>query len=243
MGKDCALTQNTKRDVAPHTTTNIPSLSKAVETTPSTSVHGDGHNTEQSRSARRIPTHVPNFPILKERPLLLIWRLKLPGNVAHRNHTQHIHSARPHTMASLPAQAGPAKHQAARSSSQKSANVPCFSAMLNATRPETLRFVRVSPLARLKAFYLFYESDCRYETNVRFPENLQRFALCCTLSCTDVALRCNETPQLLLETRHGFGAAGWGSPWFGATVMTSISHCRRPEGPTEKATSLGADSC
>ena len=96
-------------DVAPHTTTNIPSLSKAVETTSSTSVHGDGHNTEQSRSARRMPTHVPNFPILKERPLLLVLRLKLPGNIAHRDHTQHIHSARPHTMASLPAHLGPAE--------------------------------------------------------------------------------------------------------------------------------------
>ena len=34
---------------------------------------------------------------------------------------------------------------------------------------------------------------------MRFPENLQRFALCCTLCCTDVALRCTETPQFLLH--------------------------------------------
>ena len=73
--------------------------------------------------------------------------------------------------------------------------MPCFSATLSATRPETLCFVRVSPLARLKAFYLFYESDYRYETDVRFPDNLQRFALCCTLCCTDVALRFTDTPH------------------------------------------------
>ena len=70
--------------------------------------------------------------------------------------------------------------------------MPCFSATLSATRPEKLCFVRVLPLARLKTFYLFYESDCRYETDVRFCENLQRFALCCTLCCT-------ETPQFLLH--------------------------------------------
>ena len=34
---------------------------------------------------------------------------------------------------------------------------------------------------------------------MRFPENLQRFALCCTLCCTDVVLRCTETPQFLLH--------------------------------------------
>ena len=104
-------------------------------------------------------------------------------------------------MASLPAHPTQAllKHQAARSSSQNRQNVPCFSATLSATRPETLCFVSVSPLARLKAFYLFYESDCRYKTDVRLPENLQRFALCCTLCCTEVALRCTETPQFLLH--------------------------------------------
>ena len=37
------------------------------------------------------------------------------------------------------------------------------------------------------------------KTDVRFRENLQRFALCCTLRCTDVALRCTETPQFLLH--------------------------------------------
>ena len=52
---------------------------------------------------------VPNFPIVRERPLLLILGLKLPGNVAHGDHTQHVHSARPHTMASLPAHPGPAE--------------------------------------------------------------------------------------------------------------------------------------
>ena len=52
--------------------------------------------------------HVPNFPILKFLPLLLKLRLKLPGNVAHGDHTQHVHSARPHTMASLPAHSGQA---------------------------------------------------------------------------------------------------------------------------------------
>ena len=51
-----------------------------------------------------------------------------------------------------------------------------------------------------KTFYLFYESDCRYKTDVRFPENLQRFALCCTLCCTDAALRCTNTGAPLLET-------------------------------------------
>ena len=120
--------------------------------------------------------------------------------------------------------------------------------VLSATRPETLCFVSVSPLARLKTFYLFCESDCRYKTDVRSSENLQRFAQCCTQCCTDVALRCTETPQFLLqcralsrqiiargtlsnarhpariqtlgeglyaapflgmETRRGFGAAGW----------------------------------
>ena len=58
---------------------------------------------------RRIPTRVPNFPILKERSLLLILRLKLPGNVAHGDHTQHVHSACPHTMVSVPAHRGPAE--------------------------------------------------------------------------------------------------------------------------------------
>ena len=77
--------------------------------------------------------------------------------------------------------------------------MPCFSATLSATRPKTLCFVSVSPLVRLRAFYLFYESDCRYKTDTRFPENLQRFALCCTLCCADVALRCTETPQFLLH--------------------------------------------
>ena len=71
------------------TPTNIPSLSKALETTPSTSVHGDGHNTEQSGTARRIPMHVPNFPILRELPLLLLLGLKLPDNVAHGDYIQH----------------------------------------------------------------------------------------------------------------------------------------------------------
>ena len=52
---------------------------------------------------------VPNFPILRELPLLLILRLKLPGNVAHGDHARHVHSARPHTMVSLPAHPGPAE--------------------------------------------------------------------------------------------------------------------------------------
>ena len=118
--------------------------------------------------------HVPNFPIVRELPLLLLLRLKLPGNVAHGDHTQHVHSARPHTMTSLPAHPGPAEHQAARSSSHKyRQNVPCFSATLSATRPKTLCFVSVSPLTRLKAFYLLYESDCRYKTDVRFPESFR----------------------------------------------------------------------
>ena len=110
--RSCAHPKHKETSVLPMqfpTPTNIPSLSKALETTPSTSVRGDGHNTEQSRSARRIPTRVPNFPILTERPLLLTLRLKLPGNVAHGDHTQHVHSARPHTMASLPAHPGPAE--------------------------------------------------------------------------------------------------------------------------------------
>ena len=105
-------------------------------------------------------------------------------------------SARPHTMASLPAHPGPAETPSSTLLIAKNRqNVPCFSATLSATRPETLCSVSVSPLTRLKTFYLFYESDCRYKTDVRFPENLQRFALCCTLCCTDVALRCTETPQ------------------------------------------------
>ena len=158
-------------DVAPHTTTNIPFLSKAVETTPSTSVHGDGHNTEQSRSARRIPTHVPNFG----------------HNVAHRDHTQHIHSARPHTIASLPAHPGPAETPSSTLLIAKIGKTCHVSTQRSVQHDLKHCFVRVSPLARLKTFYLFYESDCRYETDVRFPENLQRFALCCTLCCTAVA--------------------------------------------------------
>ena len=138
--------------------------------------------------------HVPNFPILTKPPLLLLLRLKLPGNVAHGDHTQHVHSARPHTMTLLPPHPGPAETPSSTLLIAKNRpNVPCFSATLSATRPETLCFVSVSPLTRLKTFYLFYESDCRYKTDVRFPENLQRFALCCTLCCTDVALRCTET--------------------------------------------------
>ena len=34
---------------------------------------------------------------------------------------------------------------------------------------------------------------------MRLSENLQRFVLCCTLCCTEVALRCSETPQFLLH--------------------------------------------
>ena len=34
---------------------------------------------------------------------------------------------------------------------------------------------------------------------MRFPENLQRFALCGTLCYNDVALRCTETPRFLLH--------------------------------------------
>ena len=59
-------------------------------------------------------------------------------------------------------------------------------------------FCKCSRLTRLKTSYLFCESDCRYKTDVRFSENLQRFALCCTLCCPDVAL-CIETPQFLLH--------------------------------------------
>ena len=104
---------------------------------------------------------------------------------------------------------------------------------------------------------------------MRFSENLQRFALCCTLCCTDVALRCTETPQFLLhrcplqglvppdhcarnpvqrkapggaqplgeglyaapflgmETRHGFGAAGWvlsGSEQLSSFIMIKHTH-------------------
>ena len=114
--------------------------------------------------------HVPNFPILTKLPLLLILRLKLPGNVAHDDHTQHVHSACPHTMTSLPAH--PAHLSPAETPSstlliaKKRQNVPCFSATLSATRPKTLCFVSLLPLTRLKAFYLFYESDCYYKTDV-----------------------------------------------------------------------------
>ena len=164
------------------TPTNIPSLSKALETTPSTSVHGDGHNTEQSGTARRIPMHVPNFPILRELPLLLILSLKLPGNAAHGDHTQHVHSARPHTMASLPAHLGPAETPSSTLLIEENRqNVSCFSATFTATRPETLCFVSVSPLTRLKTFYLFYERECRYKTDVRFPENTHNVSLCVAL--------------------------------------------------------------
>ena len=62
----------------------------------------------RARSAQRIPAPVPNFAILRERPLLLILRLKLPSNVAHGDHSQHVHSACPHTMTSLPAHLAPA---------------------------------------------------------------------------------------------------------------------------------------
>ena len=148
-------------------------------------------------------------------------------------------------------------------------------ATLSATRPETLCFVSVSPFTRLKTFYLFYESDCRYKTDVRFPENLQRFALCCTLCCTDVALRCTETPQFLLhrcpmqglvppdrcarnpvqrkapgghpsigrrplrgsilgmETRHGFGAAGWVLP--GSEQLSSFIMIKHTHGGSESS--------
>ena len=153
--------------------------------------------------------------------------------------------------------------------------MPCFSATLSATRPETLCFVSVLPLTRLKTFYLFYESDCRYKTDVRFPENLQRFALCCTLCCTDVALRCTETPPFLLhrcpmqglvppgrcarnpvqrkapgghpsigrrllrgsilgmETRHGFGAAGWVLP--GSEQLSSFIMIKHTDGGSESS--------
>ena len=219
---------------------------------------------------------VPNFPILTELPLLLILRLKLPGNVAHGDHTRHVHSARPHTMASLPAHPGPAETPSSTLLIAKNRqNVPCFSATLSATRPETLCFVSVLPLTRLKTFYLFYESDCRYKTDVRFPENLQRFALCCTLCCTDVALRCTETPPFLLhrcpmqglvppgrcarnpvqrkapgghpsigrrllrgsilgmETRHGFGAAGWVLP--GSEQLSSFIMIKHTDGGSESS--------
>ena len=102
-------------------------------------------------------------------------------------------------MASLPAHPGPAE---TRSSTLLIAKIgkTCHVSVQRSVQHETLCFVRVSPLARLKTFYLFYESDCRYETDVRFSENLQRFALCCTdvdyvalkrpsFFCTDVYYR------------------------------------------------------
>ena len=64
---------------------------------------------------------VPNFPIVRERPLLLILRLKLPGNVA-CTYTAHARTRWRHCLLT---QALP-KHQAARSSSQKSAKRAMF---------------------------------------------------------------------------------------------------------------------
>ena len=111
---------------------------------------------------------VPNFPIVRERPLLLILRLKLPGNVAHTRTQRTL--AHDGVTACSPRPCRNTKQHAPHRKNRQ--NVPCFSATLSATRPETLCFVSVSPLTGLKTFYLFYESDCRYKTDVRFRENL-----------------------------------------------------------------------
>ena len=66
-------------------------------------------------------------------------------------------------------------------------NVSCFSATLSATRLETLCFCARFASHTTKAFFFFYLFYSK------------RFALCCTLCCTDVALRCTETPQFHLH--------------------------------------------
>ena len=157
-------------------------------------MHGDGYNTEQSRTARRIPMHVPNFPILTKPPLLLILRLKLPGNVAHGDHTQHVHSACPHTMASLPAHLGPAETPSSTLLIAKKR----FSTTLSATRPETLIFVSVSHLTRLKPSTSFMKVTVATR-QMCASLRIYNVSPCCTLCCTDVALRCAETPQFLLH--------------------------------------------
>ena len=108
LGKGRALTQNTKRLLScrcssPHPPTSLP-CRKLWRLLPP--LQCMGMVTTQSSHAQ---CGVPNFPIVRERLLFLILRLKLPGNVAHGDHTQHAHSARPHTMASLPAHPGPAE--------------------------------------------------------------------------------------------------------------------------------------
>ena len=113
---------------------------------------------------------MPNFPILTERPLLLILRLKLPGNVAHGDHAQHVHSAHPHTIASLPAHPGPAETPSSTLLIAKIGKTCHLSVQRSVQHDLKHCFVSVSPLTRLKAFYLFYESDCRYKKDVRFRE-------------------------------------------------------------------------
>ena len=168
-GKGRALTQSTKRLLScrcssPHPPTSLP-CRKLWRLLPP--LQCMGMVTTQSSHVQR---HMcPNFPILREGPLLLILRLKLPGNVAHGDHAQHVAHARTRWRHCLLTQALLKHHAPHRKNRQ---NVPCFNATLSATRPETLCFVSVSPLTRLKTFYLFYERDCRYKTDVRFPENL-----------------------------------------------------------------------
>ena len=152
-----------------------------------------------------------------------------PYNVAHGDHTQHVHCARPHTMTSLPAHPGPAETPSSTLLTANRQNVPCFSATLNVTRPETLCFVSVSPLTRLKAFYLFCESNCRCKTDARFS-----VALYVALTLHYVALKrpvssaqmsnsepCRHTVAraTLSNVRHPAGTQTWGKGLYAAPFL------------------------
>ena len=125
------LTQQSQKDFQMQlpTPTNIPSLSKALDC----SLYINAWRWLQHRQHSTADTDAcAKLPDSEGTPLAPYIETKLPGNIAH-DHIRHAHSARPHTMTSLP-DLGPPEHQAARSSSQNWQNVPCFSATLSATR-------------------------------------------------------------------------------------------------------------
>ena len=110
-------------DAAPHTHQH-PLL---IESFRDDSLHFSAWGGSQHRAVTHSAADTDacaKLPDFEGTPLAPFTETKLPGNIAH-DHIRHAHSARPHTMTSLPAHPALLKHQAARSS-QKSAKRAMF---------------------------------------------------------------------------------------------------------------------